>query len=223
MARGWRLAPIVDGADGNYNSGLEQPEHEPNCIACGIACGNHTCSSGFCAYCCDSVVLGHCDCTPDANATSNDYEEQNPSDPESEPEEQIHNHPQPEVDEELELDESEDDDPMFVGAVAAKMVRGELQLLIRWEAGDNHTRHTIAVFGMTVHIGVQVIALGKHTKANGLSAHMKTCLLTPSPQMLASPFGRPIANHVPESWCPLMLGCMPYNLERFQKFMTCWI
>ena len=84
----WRL---VDGADGNYNSGLEQPE--------------------------------------------------------SEPEEQIHNHPQSEVDEELELgeelelDESEDDDPMFVGAVAAKMVRGELQLLIRWEAGDNHTRH----------------------------------------------------------------------------------
>ena len=72
----WRL---VDGADGNYNSGLEQPE--------------------------------------------------------SEPEEQIHNHPQ------SELDESEGDDPMFVGAVAAKMVRGELQLLIRWEAGDNHTRH----------------------------------------------------------------------------------
>ena len=114
-------------------------------------------------------------------------------------------------------------DPMFVGAVAAKMVRGELQLLVRWEAGDNHIRHTIAVFGMTVHTGVQVIALGKHTKANGLSAHMQTCLLTPSPQMLASPFGRPIANHVPESWCPLMLGCMPYNLERFQKFMTCWI
>ena len=67
--------------------------------------------------------------------------------PESEPEEQIHNHPQSELDEELELgeelelDESEDDDLMFVGAVAAKMVRGELQLLIRWEAGDNHTRH----------------------------------------------------------------------------------
>ena len=61
--------------------------------------------------------------------------------PESEPEEQIHNHPQSELDEELEFDESEDDDPMFVGAVAAKMVRGELQLLIRWEAGDNHTRH----------------------------------------------------------------------------------
>ena len=78
----WRL---VDGADGNYNSGLEQPE--------------------------------------------------------SEPEEQIHNHPQSELDEELELDESEGDDPMFVGAVAAKMVRGELQLLIRWEAGDHHSRH----------------------------------------------------------------------------------
>ena len=81
----------ADGADGNYNSGLEQPE--------------------------------------------------------SEPEEQIRNHPQSELDEELELDgeleldKSEDDDPMFVGAVAAKMVRGELQLLIRWEAGDNHTRH----------------------------------------------------------------------------------
>lgn len=76
---------------------------------------------------------------------------------------------------------------------------------------------------MTVLIVVQVIALGKHTEANGLSAHMKTCLLTPSPRMFASPFERPIANHVPELWCPSMLGCMPYNLEKFQKFMTCWI
>jgi hypothetical protein len=114
----WRL---VDGADGNYNPGLEQPAHDgsDNMEAGG--------SDGAAPE--DSPIYN-----PDFRVPV-DHGEQIPSGLE------------PEFDEhggdDGDGDDGSDNDPTFVGAVAAKMVKGGLQLLIRWEAGDNvnHTRH----------------------------------------------------------------------------------
>jgi hypothetical protein len=54
-------AALSDYRDAAFDADSVNPSH--SCVDCGRGCSN-VCIKGFCAYCCDSVNIGECCCTP---------------------------------------------------------------------------------------------------------------------------------------------------------------